>query len=67
MGAGKTALARTCLPNPIKRGSVSDLLSDPQLSRVCGMVLGVWFPLGRGGVAWAFLWKPAPSAAPRAR
>src|SRR5260221_14377407 len=30
--------------------SVSDLLSDPQLSRVCGIVLGVWFPFGRGGV-----------------
>jgi pimeloyl-ACP methyl ester carboxylesterase len=30
--------------------SVSDLLSDPQLSRVRGMVLGVWFPLGRGGM-----------------
>jgi len=30
--------------------SVSDLLSDPQLSRVRGMVLGVWFPFGGGGV-----------------
>jgi hypothetical protein len=45
--------------------SVSDLLSDPQLSRVRGTGLGVWFPSGR--VAWAFKWKPAPSAAPRAR
>src|SRR5690242_1713694 len=44
--------------------SVSDLLSYPQLSRVCGMLgsRSRW-----GGVAWAFWWKPAPSAAPRAR
>ena len=62
-GRQRTATSATCSPAEI--GSVSDLLSDPQLSRVCGMVLGVWFPFGRGGVGVQV--EAAPSAAPRAR